>query len=86
MRHFVFLDVLVAEVANATPWVVAFGFGLGLFLGCQKLFEGLEKSLNAQTKLEIAVWVLDLKPTKSIQRWRSTFFSMFTKVFGEKHW
>src|SRR4029077_20612320 len=59
--------------------------GGGLFYGVQKLLEEFEKKLNAGTKLEIAIWLLDLRPTVTIQTWRSTVPKLFNLVFGEKH-
>jgi hypothetical protein len=42
------------------------GFGFGLFYGITRFFEEVEKSLNDLTKLEIVVWVLDLKPSQPL--------------------
>jgi hypothetical protein len=62
-----------------------FGFGLALFYGVQKFFEEIEKKLNVRTTKEIAAWLLDLRPTKTIQSWHSTFPKIFNRAFGEKH-
>jgi hypothetical protein len=56
-----------------------------LFYGIQKFFEEIEKKLSADTKLEIAVWLLDLHPGKAIQSWHSTFPKVFTSAFGDRH-
>jgi hypothetical protein len=87
----VFRNPFIGEAsAGSTSWLLApgthIGFGVGLFYAVKKLFEEVEKSLNYPTKLEIAIWLLDLSPTKTIERWQSTFLTMFNKVFGEKHW
>ena len=84
-----FPNPLIAEGATgATAWLIAAGshiaFGMGLFYAVKKFFEEVEKSLNETTKLEIAVWVLDLKPTQAFRHWHTTFLSMFNKVFGDK--
>jgi hypothetical protein len=62
-----------------------FAFGGVLFYGVQKFFEEIEKKLSADTKLEIAVWLLDLRPAEAIERWPPTFVKLFNVVFGEKH-
>jgi hypothetical protein len=61
------------------------GFGFALFYGVQKFFEEVEKKLSTETKLEVAVWLLDLRPTKAIHGWYSTFPKIFDRVFGDKH-
>jgi hypothetical protein len=86
-----FPNPLIGEAGTpATSWLIAagghIGFGVGLFYAIKKFFEEVEKSLNEDTKLEIAVRVLDVNPTKSIRSWQSTFFTMFNTVFGKKHW
>lgn len=51
-----------------------------------KAFERVEAHLNGETKLEIAIWLLSLKPlSPSLQGWPGTFAAMFDRVFGEKH-
>jgi hypothetical protein len=62
------------------------GFGLLLFYGIQKFFEEIEKKLSGDTKLEIAFWLLDLPPTKTIHAWYATFPKIFNTIFGDKHW
>ena len=44
------------------------GFGLLLFYGIQKFFEEIEKKLSGDTKVEIAVWLLDLPPNENYPR------------------
>jgi hypothetical protein len=61
-----------------------FAFGGGLFYGVQKFFEAVEKTLSADTKLEISVWLLDLRPSQPIRSWPSTFAKIFDSVFGHK--
>ena len=86
-----FPNSVIGEAGPAvTPWVLAAGshiaFGVGLFYALKKFFEEVEKSLSEDTKLEIAVRVLDVNPTKSIRSWQSTFLTMFYTVFGREHW
>jgi hypothetical protein len=81
---------LLGEGADSTGSLLVsiaahLGFGLGLFYGVQKFFEEVEKKLNVQTKKEIAVWLFALRPTRTIQGWRSTFPKIFNRVFGDKH-
>ena len=84
-----FVPLLVEEASRTSSMLASvathFAIGGGLFLGVQKLLEEFEKKLNADTKLEIAVWLLDLRPTATIQTWRSTLPKIFNLVFGEKH-
>jgi hypothetical protein len=62
-----------------------FAIGGGLFYGVLKFFEAIENRLSVDTKLEIAVWLLDLQPAEALERWPSTFLKLFNVVFGERH-
>jgi hypothetical protein len=79
---------LLAEGTAATTSLLSIGaqlaFGGGLFYGVQKFFEEVEKKLSDNTKLEIAIWLLDLHPSKSFGAWRETFVKIFERVFGDK--
>jgi hypothetical protein len=49
-------------------------------------FERVEAVLNDDTKLEIAVWLLDRKRLSStFESWPHTFSTVFDRVFGTKH-
>ena len=80
-------DVLdtVQKFVNSRPGQLAAG---GVLAGIVwKFFERVEAVLTDNTKLEIAVWLLDrekLSPT--FQNWASTFEEVFEHVFGAKHW
>ncbi len=51
-----------------------------------KFFERVEAVLNEDTKLEIAVWLLDREPlSPTFQSWPDTFARVFDRVFGNKH-
>jgi hypothetical protein len=91
IRNLVFPNPFIGEAATGvTPWLIAagthIGFGMGLFYGIKKFFEEVEKPLKDSAEKDISAWLLDLKPTKTIRNWQSTFLTMFNKVFGEKHW
>jgi hypothetical protein len=66
------------------PFMTHFGIGAAVFFSVLKFFEEIEKSLSAETKLEIAVWLLRI-PGKTAESWRSIFPKIFNMVFGEKH-
>jgi hypothetical protein len=65
--------------------VVKFASGLGLFYGMVKFFDTVGEKLNDDTRLEIAVWLLDVKTTKKVESWPATFAKVFDRVFGERH-
>lgn len=77
----------VAEGFNSA--LISFGahcaISGGLFFGAQKLFEEIEKKLSDDTRLEIAIWLLDLNPSTAIESWRSTSLKIFNLIFGAKH-
>jgi hypothetical protein len=51
-----------------------------------KFFERVESLLTENTKLEIAVWLLDRKRlSPTFQNWPDTFAKVFDRVFGTKH-
>jgi hypothetical protein len=81
------LDIQTLAAADQTSWatpLAVFGFGLGLFYGVQYFLKVVEDNLSADTKLEIAVWLLDLHPPRGVERWPSTLVKLFERVFGEK--
>jgi hypothetical protein len=57
------------------------GVGLGLFYGVIKLFDTIGDRLNEDTKLEISLWLLDVRTEKSITSWPSTVSIFFDRVF-----
>jgi hypothetical protein len=51
-----------------------------------KFFERVESVLNENTKLQIAVWLVGVKPIgPKMGPWPDTFAKVFDRVFGEKH-
>jgi hypothetical protein len=86
----VFSNPLIGEATTgSTSWLLSagahIGFGVSLFYTIKKFFKEVEDSLNQDTKIEIATWVLDLKPTVAFRLWYSTSLSIFDKVFGGRH-
>jgi hypothetical protein len=60
--------------------------GGALFYGVQKFFDVVGDKLNNDTRLEIAVWLLDRKKVSpAFQKWSSMFADVFDRVFGSKH-
>src|SRR5262245_4403262 len=49
-----------------------------------KFFERVEAVLTEDTKLEIAIWLLDLKVGQTIAAWPITYSKVLATVFGEK--
>src|SRR5207249_12131024 len=50
-----------------------------------KFFERIEAILTEQTKLRIAVWLLGVEISKTVEPWPKTFVRIFDRVFGYKH-
>src|SRR5258708_6315659 len=50
-----------------------------------KFFERIEAILTEETKLRIAVWLLGLEISKTVEPWPQTFVRIFDRVFGYKH-
>lgn len=65
--------------------IAVFSVGLGLFYGVLKFFEAIEKRLNDDTKLEIAVWLLGVRVGTRTESWPQTFAKVFDRVFGKRH-
>jgi hypothetical protein len=64
---------------------VIFTTGLILAGMIWKVSEMVEGVLSADTKLRIAVWLLDQKPVSNmIQRWPDTFRDVFIAIFGKR--
>jgi hypothetical protein len=64
---------------------VIFTTGLVLAGLIWKIAEMVEGVLSADTKLRIAVWLLDQKPVSTmIQRWPDTFRDVFFAIFGKR--
>jgi hypothetical protein len=59
--------------------------GGGLFYAVVKFFDTVGDRLNEQTRLEIAVWLLDLRTAQRVEPWPATFAKVFDRVFGERH-
>ena len=74
----------ITHLINSPPGQLVAG---GVLAGIVwKFFERVESILNDDTKLEIAVWLLDrnkLSPT--FQNWPDTFAKVFDRVFGARH-
>jgi hypothetical protein len=60
-------------------------FGFTIYYAIQKLFKDLEDKLAEDTRLRIAVWLLDLKTEALIEPWPRTFARVFDQVFGSRH-
>jgi len=74
----------VQKIINSPPGQIAAG---GVLAGIVwKFFERVEAVLTDQTKFEIAVWLVGVKPFgPKIQPWPDTFAKVFDKVFGKQH-
>jgi hypothetical protein len=72
-----------SSVAIKLP--VIFTTGIAVAALIWKLAEKVENVLTEDTKLQIAVWLLDLKPLAGrMQRWPETFRTVFNVVFGAR--
>lgn len=78
-------DILttITKIINSPPGQLAAG---GVLAGIVwKFFERVEAVLTDQTKLEIAVWLVELTPFHSAYRWPVTFKKVFVRLFGRVH-
>src|ERR1700721_2657311 len=74
----------VTTFINSPPGQLVAGAALAGIVW--KFFERVEAVLTDQTKLEIAVWLLDRKKfSPTFQSWPDTFAKIFDRVFGETH-
>jgi hypothetical protein len=72
----------ITKLINSPPGQLAAG---GVLAGIVwKFFERVEAVLNENTKLEIAVWLVDVKTAERVP-WPDTFAKVFDRVFGTKH-
>ncbi len=77
-----FLDT-VTRLITSPPAQIAAGVVLAGFVW--KFFERVDNLLTDTAKLEIAVWLLDVKVAKKVQALPDTFVEAFERVFGSKH-
>ena len=66
----------------ALPGFAHFATGCAVFFGLVKLFDLLEDRLNEDTRLEIAVWLLDVKITPAAPDRHSVLLKLFWAVCG----
>lgn len=78
-------DTITSVTEFLTKPPARFLAGCALFAIVVKFFSSVEGVLSDDSKLEIAVWLLDLKTAKKIQSWPTTFAKIFDRVFGERH-
>src|ERR1700675_544011 len=64
---------------------VHLGYACGLWYLVLRGFDETEKILKEDTKLEIVVWLLDIRSANPVQSCHSTFPRIFDRVFGMKH-
>ena len=70
---------------KTVPILWHFAVGGGLFYGIQKLFKEVEEKLTDDTKLQIAIWLVGVNTTRTVENWPVTFTKMFDRVFGRQH-
>src|ERR1017187_1433210 len=74
----------ITKLIQSPPGQLAAG---GVLAGIVwKFFERVEAVLKDDTKLEIAVWLLDIQVTATLEDWPTTFRKVFNRVFGVGHW
>jgi hypothetical protein len=73
----------VTKFINSPPGVLVAGGVLATIVW--KFFERVEAVLNENTKLEIAIWLLDIKVERFDLR-QGLFTDVFDRVFGRVHW
>src|ERR1700685_1023977 len=72
-------DFILKPTAPFAAGIVLFGVVWGFF-------KGVESVLTEDTKLEIAVWLLGMKPLgPKMEPWPETFAKLFDRVFTKKH-
>ncbi len=70
---------------DSLPQIVSLGTFLAICGFIYKLFEKGDVLINDDAKLQIAVWLLNLKAPERMQNWPTMFAHWFDRVFGEKH-
>jgi|HubBroStandDraft_6_1064221.scaffolds.fasta_scaffold345944_2 hypothetical protein len=75
----VLTDFIIKPSAPFAAGVILFGVVWGFF-------KGVESVLTDDTKLEIAIWLVGVKPLGPlVQPWPETFAKLFDRVFGKRH-
>jgi len=59
--------------------------GGGLFYAVMKFFDTVGDRINEDTRLEIAVWLFDIRTANTVRNWQGTFGEVFDRTFGHKH-
>jgi hypothetical protein len=73
----------ITNLINSPPGQLVAG---GVLAGIVwKFFEKVESVLKDDTKLEIAVWLLDVRVGKKVETWPQTFETLFETVFAHNH-
>jgi len=70
---------------HTSELVLTVAFGFAIYYGIQKLFKDLEEKLTEDTRIRIAVWLLDTKVERLIEPWPRTVARIFDQVFGKRH-
>lgn len=50
-----------------------------------KFFEGVDRALTDETKIEIALWLVGVETASKVKNWTGTFARLFNRVFGTRH-
>jgi hypothetical protein len=74
----VLTDFIIKPSAPFAAGVILFGVVWGFF-------KGVESVVTDDTKLEIAVWLLDIQTARKVDPWAKSFLKQFELVFGTKH-
>jgi hypothetical protein len=86
---------MIQHVADALTRVVDFinsppgqiGIGIALAGGTWKFFEGLEKILTVNTRIQISLWLIEPRPIGIARRkWNETLVEVFEEFYGKNHW
>jgi hypothetical protein len=70
---------------HTSELVLRIAFGFAIYFGIQKVFKDLDEKLSEDTRLRIAVWLLDAKIEHLIEPWPRTFARVFDQAFGKHH-
>ena len=72
----------VTNLINSPPGQLVAGAALAGIVW--KFFERVEAVLYDDTKLEVALWLWDIKTTEKAQKWSLALTTIFQRIFGAK--
>ncbi len=73
------LDIVTKLITSPPAYFVAGGILFGIVY---KFFERIENVLNEDTKMQIAIWLLDVNVGRKAEQWPRTITKILDRLFG----